>query len=260
MNRSAIIVFFLSIGIIADESPISDARIATHKIELQRKMHQRTLLRVGCIGAAGIFVAYRTYRFFNPGIELSVEAPLSAEEISRLHQIAASMINNEAPLSLLHRVGGWSRDLGSAIAKHGMLTLSMMLFNDCYAGLKKVLLNKTSAHRFAQEETNLFPFLKEMIRTVEHDREKLLLSQRSNAAGLVWHELEKVIAYCDLVIAERKPESLFYDRLCAYRTQLRNEAQNLADTLNRLTVADIFAYENSLTTILTTFSALESLR
>lgn len=260
MNRFLVLLVLLSGSISADDRAISDARIATHKTELEQKMYRRTLVRAGIIGVAGLFVAYRTYRFFSPGAEAIGELPLSTEEISRLHQIAASAINKEASLSLLQRFGGWSRDLGSAVTKQGMLTLSMMLLSDCYAGLKKVMLNKTSAYRFAQEETHLFSFLKELIRTVEQDKEKLLISQRSNAAKLVWHELEKVIAYCDLVVAQRKPDSLFYDRLSAYQAQLRSEAQNLADTLSRLTVADLFAYENSLTTILTTFSALESLR
>lgn len=251
---------FLSGTISADECAISDARIATHRAALEKKVYQRTVVRLGIIGAAGLLVAYRMYRFFSPGHEALTESPLSAEELSRLHQIAASMIDTGTPLSLVQRVGGWTRDLGSALARHGVLTLSMILFNDCYAGLKAIMLNKTSALRFAQNDTHLFSFVRDLIRIVEQDKEKLLVSERNNGARLVWHELEKVIAYCDLIITQRKPESLFYDRLCASREQLRSEALNLADTLKYLSLADLFAYENSLTTILTTFSAIESLR
>lgn len=260
MKRFLLFLVFLSGTISADECAISDARIAAHKTSLEQKAYQRTMVRLGIIGAAGLFVAYRTYRLFSPGHEALSESPLSAEELSRLHQIAASVVNKETSVSLLQRVGGWTRDLGSALARHGVLTLSMILFNDCYAGLKTIMLNTTSAFRFAQSDTHLFAFIKDLIRIVEQDKEKLLISQRNNAARLVWHELEKVIAYCDMVVAQRKPESLFYDRLCACREQLKSEAQNLADTLNHLSLADLFAYENSLTTILTTFSALESLR
>lgn len=242
----------------AAEPVLSSERIAQHAKVIAQRADRRHIMRMVALSAAGAFVAYRVYAFFAP--EHSVQQPsLSPAEIERLKELAQAAQQNPITPSLAMRLAGWTSKVGSLIATQGALSFSMLMLNDLYGNMKSSLIVSASAQRFAQDETYVMQFLRELARIIEHDKDVLRSEARNNAGMLVWYEIEKILGYCDMCIARRKADSLLFDRLCFYRDEIARETENLATILASASLADIFAFERSLETLLSTFSVIEKI-